>query len=278
MRPQKESEKKMGDQWGDLLALRVLGESLADAKKARVSAVNRAERGGVLREMERDMITRPALAVEDEYAHRLVEEYAKVVPDNVRAWAEGIPGLGSGPLFPRIIAAIGHPRIATPYAWGEVNGKPAVVSAGDPFERSLRQLWQYCGCGDPETNPRQDIIGHSPTRDDKLRGGKRTTVRPLLHVFSSYLVRMHTRNEKVASSRYYAILEETKKEAAENRHVRQCQNKARPPMSPNGCGTFAHPEWGAPGSLWRPGHINMHAHRIVHKELLRDLWVVSGES
>ncbi|HXJ71724.1 MAG TPA: hypothetical protein VNM37_02685, partial [Candidatus Dormibacteraeota bacterium] len=69
-----------------------------------------------------------------------------------------------------------------------------------------------------------------------------------------------------------------KKEAAENRHVRQCQNKARPPMSPNGCGTFAHPERGAPGSLWRPGHINMHAHRIVHKELLRDLWVVSGES
>jgi hypothetical protein len=267
----------MSEQWEMLPALRIAGECLADAKKARVSAENRAKRGGVaVNDLERAEIIKPALDMEDQYERQLMDAYRQVVPAHVREWAADIPGLGSGALFARIISAIGHPHTAVPHEWAEIKGKPAPV-AGEPFERSLRQLWQYCGCGDPETNPRQDILGHSPTREDKLRGGKRTTVRPLLFTFSSYLVRMHTTNEKISSSHFYGVFEDAKKAAAENRHVRQCQNKARPPFAPNGCGTFAHPEWGEPGSLWRKGHVSMHAHRIVHKEFLRELWVITGE-
>lgn len=279
----------MSEEWGDLGQLRVLGECLADAKKARVSAENRAKRGYLIAAGDSDIqraeaalqterIVAPARKLEEAYAAELLEAYKFVVPDHVRAWAADIPGLASGTRFPRIIAATGHPRVAEPKAWGtDAKGKKAAVAAGDPFERTLRQFWQYCGCGDPMTNPRGDILGHSPTREDKLRGGKRETVRPLLYDFTSYLVRMHTTNEKVAQSWLYQAFEQARKQAEQKVHARQCQNKARPPMAPNGCGTVAHPEWGEPGSPWRPGHCNMHAHRIAQKEFLRQLWIEAGK-
>jgi len=125
--------------------------------------------------------------------------------------------------------------------------------------------------------PRADVLGHSPSREEKLAAGKRATLRPLLFTFSAYLLRSHTRSEAVAGSRYWQVFEQAREGAQGNIHQRQCQNKKRPPLKPNGCGTVLHPEWGAPGSPWRKGHILMHAHRMVHKEFLRDLWVVAGK-
>ena len=258
--------------WGDLTSFRTITEGLADAIKARTATENRVKRGGgavdtvqarVLIQLDRDKEAR--------YREMLQAVYETQVPEHVRAWAAGIPGLASGELFPRILGTLGHPRIAIPYKW-EGN---MPVPAGDPYERTLRQLWQFSGCGDPGTIPRGDILGHSPTREDKLRGGKLTVLRPLLYTFTSYIVRMHTRSPEIADSMYYKYLTEAKAAAQGKVHQRQCQNKHRPPLRPNGCGTVLHPEWGAPGSPWRPGHVDMHAHRVTQKELLRQLWRVS---
>lgn len=266
----------MSDTWGDLTPLRVLSEGLSDAKKARISTVNRVERGAIADAITgRDMI-KQARDLEAWYEAALLDNYRQLVPDHVRDWAAAIPGMASGELFPRLLGLLGHPRIATPYKW---EGRE-VVPDGESYERTLRQLWSYCGCGDSERNPRSDILGHSPTRDDVLAGGKRTVIRPLLYTFSTYLQMQHARNEAVADSRYWKVFAEAKAAAAGKVHQRQCQNKRVPmgaagPLGSNGCGTVLHPEWGAPGSPWRPGHCQAHAHRLTAKQFLADLWEVS---
>lgn len=259
--------------WGEKMSgLRTCGEALADAIKARISVENRVERGGAAFALQGKPLVDGARKMEDSFRVQLMDEYRHVVPENIRDWAAQIPGLASGELFPRIIAVIGHPRHAIPYHW-----EGGDIVPGIPYSRSLRQFWQWAGCGDPDMVPRSDVLGHSPTREEKLAAGKRTQLRPLLYTFSSYLLRSHTRSEAVANSRYWQVFTKAKAEAQEKKHHRQCQNKKRPPLRPNGCGTVLHPEWGAPGTPWRPGHALMHAHRMVHKEFLRDLWVVAGQ-
>ena len=268
----------MVDRWGDMTELRALGEGLADAKKARVATFNRVERGGTKFDSAvGDRMKKLAQEHEDRYKEYLLEVYGYAVPDHVRKWAADIPGLGSGLLFPRIISVIGNPRVAIPMTRAKAGGKLVLVPDGEPYARTPRQLWQYCGCGDPMTNPRSDILGHSPTQEDKLRGGKRTTARPLLRTFSDITVRMHGRSEAIASGKYYQEFVAARTEAEAKVHTRQCQNKKRPPFAPDGCGTVQHPEWGAPGSPWRAGHMNAHAHRMMQKEFLLDLWVACGE-
>lgn len=264
--------------WGNLPLLRMTVEGLRDATTARISAVHRAERGGVADKHQQEAIKAPALALENEYRRLLIDTYQKNVPTVIQDWAAEIPGLASGALFPSIIALIGNPRAAHPYKWvpgREVGSKDdrVLVEDGEPYARSLRQLWQWCGCGDPMLAPK-----FVSTKDDqflKLRMGKRTTLRPRLYTFTSYLQRQ-SGNSNVAGSKYGKLLAEAKADGLTKVHTVQCQNKKRPPMSSNGCGTVANPEQGAPGTPWRPGHAQAHSHRIVQKEFLRDLWEVAG--
>lgn len=258
----------MTAEWGDLAAFRSTAEGLTDAKQARIATVNRVERGGTADALLGQQMIALARNLETTYEDMLATQYEQAVPAHVREWAAAIPGFGSGVLFARILGVLGHPRIAVPYRW---EGRD-LIAAGPPYDRTVRQLWQYAGCGDPERHPVKDM-----TRDEKLAMGKRTTLRPLLYTFSSYLEKSPTRSPAVAGSRYYKLLTTAKEAAQGNTHARECRNRKRPPMTSNGCGTVQHPEWGEPGSPWRPGHIRMHAHRIVHKEFLRDLWVIAGQ-
>lgn len=261
------------EMWPDLPGLRIAAEAVADAKKSRIATINRVERGGVSDPMLKETLTRAAKGLEEECNQLLMAEYKTVVPQHVRDWAAQIPGLASGELFPRILGSLGHPRLAQPYRWEDNK----IVPAGPMFDRTVRQLWQFAGCGDPDSIPYSQILGHEVTREDKLRAGKRTTVRPLLYTWTSWMVRQHTRSPAVGASKYWQLFEQTKKEAADKRHVRTCRNRKRPPMTSNGCGTSKNPEWGEVGSPWRPGHINMHTHRIVQKRWLQELWEVCGQ-
>jgi len=271
--------------------LRALSEGLADAIKARVAAVNRAERGSIANPVLSQSMKDIARATEDKYRELLLAEYEAVVPAQVQEWVKTVPGMASGELFPRLLGMIGNPRIATPYHWEVGEDKKRVLVADAPYIRGsnkapnpnyggddpvahygLRSLWQYCGCGDPESRPKKGA-----TQEELLRAGKLTQVRPILYTFSTYLVRSRSRSEAVANSRYLAVYDNARAAAETKVHTRQCQNSKRPSMHSNGCGTVAHPEWGEPGSKWRPGHMAAHAHRIVAKEFLRDLYAVWPE-
>lgn len=274
----------MSESWGDLAMLRAAAESLTDLIRTRVAAENRALRGGAAADSAvRDRLVAIPRDAEQEGRDFLFALYTDTVPDRIRGWAGGIPGLASGEVFPRLMGLIGDPRIAIPWKWEQADGKRQLVSAGDPYDRSLRQLWQWCGCGDPQKKPESGM-----SQEQLLACGKRTVVRPLLYAFSSYIARsgrVVTKegskklgmpvSQTVADSRYFRIFAEQKDYGLTRTHEWQCQNHKRPPLHPSGCGTVAHREWGEPGSPWRPGHAEAHAHRIVAKELLRDLWIVA---
>lgn len=105
-----------------------------------------------------------------------------------------------------------------------------------------------------------------------LSMGKRTTVRPLLRAFSNQLLMNSSRSQDIKDSELFKIFTEARTAAEAKVHTRVCRNKKIPPLSPNGCGTSAHPEWGEVGSPWRDGHKNAHAHRVLQKEMLRMFW------
>lgn len=270
--------------WGNMAALRAAAENLTDAIQARVAAENRAQRGGIAVGSMQDRLLHGPREAESEARNLLQAVYAEEVPGDVRDWVSGIPGLKTGEVFPRLIGVVGNPAIATPYKWEAQDGQRVLVADGEPYARSLRQLWAWCGCGDPLRRPASGM-----SQADLMACGRRTSVRPLLFTFSSYISRAgrvvtkegsakqgQPMSQAAADSRYFQAFTTAKEAGMDKKHQDECRNHKRPPMRPDGCGTVAHPEWGEAGSPWRAGHAEAHAHRIVAKEFLRDLWVVAN--
>ena len=232
----------------------------------------------------------------------LREQYEQAVPRKVQEWASSVPILKSGELFPRIVGLTGNPRWAVPLRMEGTGKDRKAVPDGDPFPRyctcgkggwdcracpGLRNFWQWCGRGNP------DLTVIKGDQASLLARGKITTVTPLLFTFSSLLVQGAGRSGNTRESALFKTYEEQKRRyrghegkcdtgtwpakcaRTHRRHYKTCRNHKVPPMSPDGCGTSAHPEWGEPGQPWRPGHINRHGLQIVEKEMLRQFWLAA---
>jgi hypothetical protein len=275
--------------------LRAAGEDLADLIEVRKAAENRAR---TLGHLDTAQICPPWIATAEKAAREALQDaYKRTVPEEIREWAATVPGLGSGELFPRIIAIIGDPCVATPLlpiAKGDTGRGARSQPSGPPYIRSPHQLWQWTGMGDAWSKPREDYLGRKPEQADLLHAGKRSQIPPLLYVWSTTLVKGQ-RFDSVAESDYWKLLTDrlalTRGHdgpcdagtgpqpcfATHRKHERQCQNHKRPPARSDGCGISLHPEWGEPGSPWRPGHVQMDANRLVQKKLLMDLWKVAWQ-
>jgi hypothetical protein len=294
---------------GLLADLRAAGEDLADLIEVRKAAENRAR---TLGHLDTALICPPWVSDAEKAARQALQDaYARAVPARIRDWAAGVPCLGSGELFPRIIAIIGDPCTATPLlpiARGDTGRGARSRPAGPPYLRSAHLLWQWCGMGDPRRKAREDVLGRKPEQADLLAGGKRSQIPPLLYVWSTQLVKAATPSTREASrqfgrpsspaaaaSAYWKTFTERLLDTrghdgpcprnpadrscygSHRVHEHHCQNHVRPPGRPDGCGTSLQPGWGEPGSPWRPGHVNMDAHRVTQKQLLMDLWRAAWE-
>lgn len=239
----------------------------------------------------RHPLGKAALNFEKQARDYLREVYELEVPEKVKLWAEDTPVIASGELFPRIVGLLGNPRYAIPMRMEGTGADRRAVPDGEPYDRRLHSLWQYAGRGDPDLAP---VKGDQATL---LRRGKITTVTPLLYTFSDLLVKAAGRSEEAKDSPLYKVYLEQKRYATghdrmgdswcegttwpykcsvtHRRHAKVCKNRHIPPLSSNGCGVTAHPEWGEIGSTWRPGHCNAHALRIVQKEFLRQFWLAA---
>jgi hypothetical protein len=143
---------------------------------------------------------------------------------------------------------------------GEKQAARLLAALGDPAARATpSQLWQYAGHGDPARSKlrKGQPVEHSPTAKMRTRLIAESCI-------------------KQAHSPYRAVYDQARAAAVGKVHAVQCQNTIRPSLTgsngSNGCGTREHPEWGAPGSPWRPGHAHGHALRLVGKAVLLDLW------
>ena len=152
-------------------------------------------------------------------------------------------------------------------------GDPLWNGSEDRLRRGPAELWAYCGYHTIPAGGQFASDSHLPN----VPGGN---VRPRRQrgVKCNWSPRAKTAAFVVAESAYRQgyyrpVYVAEKDKAATKVHCADCRNRVRPPGRPNGCGTVAHPEWGEPGSPWRPGHQHQHALSMVAKTILKDLFV-----
>lgn len=75
-------------------------------------------------------------------------EFKAVVAKEIIEWQQNSAGIGEH-LLARLLGEIGDPKTAIPM-WWEGTGKDRKLMIGEPYQRTPRQLFAYCGVGDPE--------------------------------------------------------------------------------------------------------------------------------
>lgn len=237
------SNDRTSDGW---LELRIWAEMFADAQQQRIAATNRAERGGV------DPAVYAAYTEALETAEHvcglaLRRCFRRVVPAEIVGWQKNQLGIGEH-LMARLLGHLGHPRHATPHHW-EGEGSSRVLIADEPYERTVSQLWAYCGHGDPTRRPRKGMTA------DEASGCGNPTLKMLVHLNAEACVKAGVRKHEGAPVKFdpdtrYAISE-----------LGEVYLEAR--------------RLYAKHDDWSDGHQQNAALRKVGKELLKRLWRVS---
>lgn len=127
------------------LILRVWAEMYEDAQKARIACANRIGRGGV--DPLPYMAQLKALeAAEHGVALAMRRCYRASIDPEVVTWQKATRGIGEH-LLARLLGIIGHPVHTTAHHWEDKGAERKLIDDG-PMERSVSQLWSYCGHGD----------------------------------------------------------------------------------------------------------------------------------
>lgn len=246
------------------LVLRVLAEMFDDAEQFRIAQVNRTTSGKIdpgLFISVLDSIHR----TEADAKRALRGCYRDVVPAPIRAWQKLAPGIGEHRLA-MLLGRLGHPRIAIPHHWqnGPAPDGHACLAhtcspnrhliRDEPYFRTVAQLWQFCGHGDPDRSQARKGM----TADQLAEIGSPKLKKAV------YLIAKSTMIQKSAGGPYRLLYEDARERYQDRTHAAAC-----PQCGP--AGSPAHP-----GSPWHPAHQHAAALRLVGKEILRDLWIVSA--
>lgn len=227
------------------LELRIWCEQLEDAMQARMAAVNRAERGGVDPVVYGPYIE--ALTAAEHVCELAMQRcYRRVAPPEIVAWQKSEKGIGDK-LTARLLGHLGDPCIATPHHW-EGSGANRVLVADEPFMRTVSQLWQYCGVGDPHRRKHKGM-----TADEAFALGN-PTIKSLMYLHATRCV--------MKTGHYRKVYDIARDHYMDRVHQAECVR----------CGPRGKPA--AEGSPWSKGHQHGAALRKVAKEILRDLWRV----
>lgn len=187
------------------------------------------------------------------------------------SWVKAQKGVGEKQ-GARLLGVLGDPYV-----------RPAMKTADgriDPMRaRTVSELWAYSGLHVIAT----ETGGAAPRRQKGQRANWSGAAKTKAILIATSCVKQRDTacralQEEIPSahepvclcSPYRLLYDRARANVAERVHHAECRNRSR--ITPNGCGTREHPEWGAPGSLWRPGHQKQHAVRVVAKEILKDLW------
>lgn len=88
--------------------------------------------------------------------------FRRAAPE-VQAWLKTDAAVGIGEhLAARLLGTIGHPVHAQPHHW-QGDGAERVLVADEPFDRNVAKLWAYCGVGDPTRKRRAGMTVEDAT-------------------------------------------------------------------------------------------------------------------
>jgi hypothetical protein len=241
-----------GEVWEEL---RLWSETLMTYQDARIATENRL-RGGLQGPLiDADLFTgllAPASATEALCKKALRTVLRRIELPELLAWQENTPGIGDYQLA-RFLGHLGHPLWATPHHW-EGTGSNRVLVADPPHRRSVAQLRQYCGHGAPARRTK------GMTFEQLASQGS-----PMLKKIVWGMVDSSIKNRRHGSP-YAALYDLVKSDLEGRTHTAECVR----------CGPSGRPA--GPDTPWKPGHIHAHAMRVVGKQLLKDIWLLSGGS
>lgn len=230
-----------------LRALRIWAKMHEDAQKARIACTNRAERGGVDTESYTAQLAAMRTA-ETEMAKALHLCFRRDAPPGVVAWQKANPGIGEH-LLALLLGVIGHPVYATPYHWEGKGRGNRVLVADEPYERSVSQLWSYCGHGDPNRKRRKGMTAAEATALGN------PDAKTLTHLLAKSCIQAGIRKPKDAPKKF--------------------SPDTRKPISRYGQVYYDRRVKTWDRQDWTAGHKQNDALRIVGKAILKDLWLAA---
>lgn len=232
---------------GGWLELRIWAEMFDDAQKARIANANRAERGGVDPLVYQSHL-KALEAAEHQCGLAMRHRLRRVASPQIIEWQKNTKGIGEH-LLARLLGHLGHPVWATPHHW-EGQGNKQVLITDPPFERTVGQLWQYCGHGAPARKTKGMTAAQLAAQGDP-------SLKMIVHLISEACM-------KTMSSPYRLVYEDARITYADKTHTATCVR----------CGPSGKPA--QIGDPWSAGHQHAAALRRVGKEFLRDLWRVAS--
>jgi hypothetical protein len=224
--------------------LRICADLFARSQAERIATENMLRSAVVTHDFFGDHLARLEAT---EHAAKLMLRrcYRRVVPAELRALQKAQGGLGEDS-FARILGHLGDPYIATPH-WWEGTGTNRTLMVGDPYVRTISQLWSYCGHGDPTRRPTKGMTA------EQVAAMGNPSLKMLVHLQAEWCMRQKGD---------YRLVYEHAREAAESKlHTVACVR----------CGPSGKPA--AEGTPWSKAHQHAHALRLVGKTLLRDMWL-----
>ena len=229
--------------------LRICADLFARAQAERIAVAN------LLRTTDKDVFGHHLAALEHtEHQAKLMLRrcYKRVAPPELRELQKNTPGLGEDS-FARILGHLGDPYIATPH-WWEGTGTNRVLMQGEPYIRTISQLWSYCGHGDPTRKKHKGM-----TADEAFAMGS-PSLKMLVHLQAEWCMKQKD------GTPFRDIYTEARAKAEDKAHAVECVR----------CGPSGKPA--QPGTPWSKAHQHAHALRIVGKEILRAMWLARHEA
>jgi hypothetical protein len=290
------------------LVLRVMADSLADAMDHRIALTNRLRSGQTDPGITADIVANLD-NTERLLRKSMVKAFRRASPE-LSQWAKDTVGIGEETVA-RLLGRIGHPVIAQPYHW-EGEGDSRTLVADPPFERTVSQLWSYCGHGDPARRRRKGMTAEEAfglgSPDAKklvyllsvatMKCAGSTTTPPTTTAMTEPTIAPSLVDPLDPSGHWYV---DTHGSNAGGSTSPQPRTGAQPNDPPAGDGTVDAKRASQPISVarrrspyrdvydqrrahtaerddWTDGHKNADALRIVGKHILRDMWIVAREA
>jgi hypothetical protein len=254
---------------GSYTELRMWAEAFVDAQEARIRFENKQRSGTVARDAFASTVA--AYAGEEERLRKeMVACYRVTVPEGIRRWQEETAGIGESTLA-RLLGITGDPKTAFPRHWeGSGPGERHLVD-GEPFQRTVGQLWQYCGHGAPKN---REVKGNAAA----LMHNGSPDAKKLVYLMAAAQVKTNAKG----GSGYRWVYDREKDKYKEKVHSVPCSGgfsgalyvkcKTRAPEAEGG-----KPGYAQAGDPFQPSHVHAIALRHTGKEILRDLWLASWD-
>jgi hypothetical protein len=283
---------------GSYQELRMWAEAFADAQQARIAFENK-DRSGTVEMDAFGEIVEAFQAIEERCRKEMVSCYQVTVPQSLRDWQARTAGIGESTLA-RLLGITGDPRMAYPKHW-EGTGSERHLVEDEPHERTIGQLWQYCGHGAPKN---RHVAGDAAA----LMANGQPDAKKLVHLMAAAQVKTNAKG----GSGYRWKYDAEKAKYAERVHSKDCEGgfsgalyvkcKTHPAQDgdadiPAGSAElfasdipgaeFQHPDtvskrlgkklgYALKGDPYQPSHVHAIALRHTGKEILRDLWLNAG--